>query len=363
MASKMSGLSREYIIHPGETLRELLEERHMSQRELAVRTGVTEKHVSNVINCLKPISVSFAKKLEYALGIDGSFWINLQANYDKELADFEETNHISGEERAVANKLSRLVEYMRQLGMIQCESSDPSLVLELRRLLQVSSLISIPEVGQTGAYRLGRAVDADPYILFAWLRMCDLVVENQPVNRELDIGHLQERIPLIKELMYEESLNEIQARLSGLLEECGVRFALVEHCPGAPVQGVIKRHVDGTLSLVMTSRQKFADVFWFTLFHEIGHIVHGDVADKLVDFDELADERENKADQFAADVLIAPGDYENFVQAGDYSLERVKEFCSAQRIPPFVLIGRLQKEGYLGYHHYPEEKARYEAGV
>ena len=37
------GLSRDYIIHPGETLAEVLEDREMSQRELAVRTGMTEK--------------------------------------------------------------------------------------------------------------------------------------------------------------------------------------------------------------------------------------------------------------------------------------------------------------------------------
>jgi HTH-type transcriptional regulator/antitoxin HigA len=87
MAKNMSGLSREFIIHPGETLKEILEDRGMSQKELALRTGVTEPHVSSVINCQKDISVSYAKKLEYALGIDASFWINLQANYDKELAD------------------------------------------------------------------------------------------------------------------------------------------------------------------------------------------------------------------------------------------------------------------------------------
>ena len=40
------GLSRDYIIHPGETLAEVLEDREMSQRELAVRTGMTEKHIS-----------------------------------------------------------------------------------------------------------------------------------------------------------------------------------------------------------------------------------------------------------------------------------------------------------------------------
>ena len=87
---RIIGLSPDLIIHPGETLAEILEDRDMSQRELSVRTGVTEKHISTVVKGQKSISVAFAKKLEYALGIDASFWINLQANYDRELLEFEE---------------------------------------------------------------------------------------------------------------------------------------------------------------------------------------------------------------------------------------------------------------------------------
>ena len=87
MAKNINGLSHEFIIHPGKTLNEILEDQGMSQKELALRTDVSEAHISSLINCQKDISVTFAKKLEYALGIDASFWINLQANYDKELTD------------------------------------------------------------------------------------------------------------------------------------------------------------------------------------------------------------------------------------------------------------------------------------
>ena len=81
------GLSRDLIIHPGETLAEVLEDREMTQRELAVRTGMTEKHISTVIHGQKGISAAFARKLEYALGIETSFWMSLQANYDRELLE------------------------------------------------------------------------------------------------------------------------------------------------------------------------------------------------------------------------------------------------------------------------------------
>ena len=65
---KIIGLSPDLIIHPGETLAEILEDRDMSQKELAVRTGMTEKHISTVVKGQKRISVAFAKKTRICFG-------------------------------------------------------------------------------------------------------------------------------------------------------------------------------------------------------------------------------------------------------------------------------------------------------
>lgn len=78
------GLSNDFIIHPGETLAEVLKDRKMSQKELAIKTGMTEKYISTVISGQENISSFFANKLEYALGIEKEFWMNLQANYERE---------------------------------------------------------------------------------------------------------------------------------------------------------------------------------------------------------------------------------------------------------------------------------------
>ncbi len=75
----------ELLIHPGETILEVINDREITQKELAIRTGFSEKHISTVINGKKSISEDLAKKLEYALDIPASFWRNLQTNYDLEL--------------------------------------------------------------------------------------------------------------------------------------------------------------------------------------------------------------------------------------------------------------------------------------
>ncbi len=359
MAKNTNGLSRDFIIHPGETLKEIIIERDMSQKELAARTDVTEAHVSKVVNCQKAISVSYAKKLEYALDIDASFWINLQSNYDKELADFEEVNQISNGELEVLKRLKSIVKYFKEIGLLETDIYGSMLVIQLRKLLNVSSLVKIPEVSQSGAYRLANSTNADPYILFMWLRMCDLIVKNQEIEGELDINRLKKKVPLIKSLMF-ESITNIQAQLKTHLSECGIKFSIVKYFTGAPVQGVIKKNDDGTLNLIMTIRQKYADIFWFTFFHEIGHIINGDFEDKLIDYEFAKGEKEDRANEFAANTLINPVEYERYVNKGVFSLHSIRQFCNAQDVPTYILIGRLQKENHIKYNQYSNEKIRYE---
>lgn len=359
MVEKTNGLSREFIIHPGETVKEILEERGMTQRELAIRADMTEKHISNVVNCQKPISVSFAKRLEYALGVDASFWINLQANYDKELADFEEVNQISDDELEVLPKLKKITEYIQEIGLLNPHLQGAMLVIEWRKLLNVSSLVRIPEISQVGAFRLAVAEKADPYILFAWLRICDLITQNQQVNHELNTDRLKSKLHLIRSLTFED-VDTIRLKLKEYFYECGIKFALVKHFSGAPVQGVIRKNNDGTLNLIMTVRRKFADVFWFTLFHEIGHILNGDIGERLIDYEFTKSVIEDRADEFAANTLIDPEQYRLLRETGEFSLPRLRQFCSEQNIPTFILIGRLQRDGYLKYHQYAEEKIRYD---
>ena len=84
MAEKRIGISRDLIIHPGETIADILDERGITQAELAARTGVTPEDISMVISGKKDISDKFEMSLEYALNVPMNCWINLQMHYDAE---------------------------------------------------------------------------------------------------------------------------------------------------------------------------------------------------------------------------------------------------------------------------------------
>ena len=358
MMEKTIGLSRDFIIHPGETLQEVLEDRNMSQKELAMRTGVSEKHVSKVINGLASISVSFAKKLEYVLGIDASFWVNLQTNYNQELQEYEEVNKINKDELAIIKVISGIIEYFANTQRIEIPSSPQGLVIEARRLLGVSNLTLIPKLSYQAAYRASVACEVDVYVLFAWQRICELLAAQVDVHEKLDIEKLIKSIPEIKQVMFMDA-SHMQQRLTEIFANCGVAFRIVKNFKGAPVHGFIERDKDGKNILCMTIRQAFADIFWFTLFHEIGHFINDDIKQRRFDFVIEDSEEEELANKFASDVLLNPSSYADFVKANDFSLEAIKEFAKSQDVRNFIVIGRLQKEKILAYSEFSEEKIRY----
>lgn len=111
--------------------------------------------------------------------------------------------------------------------------------------------------------------------------------------------------------------------------------------------------------LCMTIRQFYADIFWFTLFHEIGHILNGDIEYNKIDYYVENEERENEADEFAKNILINKKDYNIYINKSDFSKESIIAFSKIQKVQPYIVIGRLQKDKKIEYNQYSDLKVRY----
>ena len=349
------------IIHPGQILAAILTKEDMSQKELSVRTGSTEKHISTIINGKKNISASFAKKLAYALPEPMSYWMKLQAEYDEKIIQLEERNDIDKEEIAIISHLKDIIVFLEKCNKAIGTYNEADMVLYLRNFLRVSNLKAIPEISYNAAYRaqVNNNVRVDQYVLYAWKCICERYGSKVNVKRSLDIEALKDNMDKIKSLMF-LGINEIKNKLTDLLAECGIAFKIVPHFRGAPVQGFITELENERLMLCLTLRQKRADIFWFTLFHEIGHILNGDANLKFIDFDSIKNEAEEAADHFARNSLINPEEYREFLIEGDYSLPAINRFAESQGIRPYIVIGRLQNEGELDWSMYRRQITNYD---
>jgi len=354
MDQKLNGLSHEMIIHPGETLQEIIEDNEMSQKELAIRAGVSEKHISTILSGQKSISVAFAKKLEYALGIEADFWINLQSNYDKEMQEYQEYNGITCEELEVLNGMKEILEDYRSNGYISSNIGNQGTIMELRHIFNISNLNDIPHLHQVGAFKIqNRNTKVNDYVLFAWKKMCEL--KEEKIKEQFNRNKLIENLPLIKKTMFIES-NKVITELKKLFAECGIVFVVEKNYRGAPVHGYIQKKNNGQISLYVTIRQKYADVFWFTIFHEIGHIINGDFKNIFWDFDEMPDELEDKANKFAEDCLIDRSKYEKFIKGFDGSIASILYFAQENKVPDYIVYGRLMKDGIRPWGTYPRKE-------
>jgi HTH-type transcriptional regulator/antitoxin HigA len=147
------------------------------------------------------------------------------------------------------------------------------------------------------------------------------------------------------------------------LWQYGIDFEIMRNFKGAPVQGFIYRRTDGILKICMTIRGSFADIFWFSLLHEIGHIVNGDLNKTKSFIDDGTDKaKEDAANQFAGDHLIDNTQYYSFVvQHGRYYTKNaIDRFAQEQGIPAYIVIGRLQKDKHIPYNSvFTKYKLRY----
>lgn len=359
MAVKKTGISRDLIIHPGETIADVLEDRGITQAELSSRTGVSPAYVSNVIAGKKGISANFAMGLEYALGVPKSFWLNLQANYESELLEINEEQTITNEERSAREDLKDIVKYLRQRGMMPIREKRDDSILSLRKVLQISNIANLKEMIPTGALRMAANTTVNLNVLGAWIRLCQLAENDKTISSKFDKKYINDLIREIKNIMCQEDA-DIQRDLRDVMMKFGIDFSVVRNFRGAPVQGYISQKNNGIYQMVLTIRGAFADIFWFSLFHEIGHIVNGDIGKNYKFLDDGSDyEKELTADLFASNMLLSPESYKMFVQKKEFSIESIQKYAKSQKVMPYIVIGRLQKEKYLDYRTYSNYKLRY----
>jgi len=339
----------------------------MTRKELAARTAVTEKHISTLISGERNITASFAQKLGCVFdGYDAQRWQKLQSDYDLSELGKKERNSITDEEFAVLRHLDDVIRYFVRKDEIKQGDSLVDKVIKLRSLLKISDLTLMPHVSYNAAYRAQVTSNAlvDPYVLFAWQSICETETKDIAAKSALDVGLLKEKLAGIKALMFER-INDGLQKLQNIMSECGIRFKLVRNFRGAPVQGFIKSVTDeesGSQELIMclTLRGARADNFWFTLIHEIAHVIHGDYKAKFVDFDSVSSDAESKADCFARDFLIPPEEYMNFIrERRSVSWEDIEEFAKKINVQPFIVLGRLQKDEILDWSDFADHVAMY----
>jgi len=341
----MNTYEPDVVSAPGETLAEVLEERDMSQRDLADRLGLATPTLSKIINGRAPISQKTALGLERVLGIPAGFWNRYEAAYRESLARQEE-------------RLSRTewLDWARQFPWSEAVKfgwGEPAEDVDLvERLLQFFGVASPEQYAETYAklavnLRESPKFKSDAAHLAMWLR--------QGERQAADIDCAPYNKPVFKEALKKaRSLTTVAdpkvfvPQLQDTCRACGVAVVFVPELSKTHVSGATRWLSRGAKALIQLSvRYKTNDSLWFTFFHEAAHILkHSRQALFLEDAGQTGD-RENEANSFAADLLIPPREFRTFRSRPQFPKRAIEEFAHHIGIAPGIVIGRLQKDRLL----------------
>ena len=164
----------DYAVPPGESLRERLAELHMSQAEFARRTGLTTKHVNQVMQGVASLSAEVAQRLEYATGTPSWWWLRLEADYRDTLTRLSQREELAADVAWVDSMPVR--ELLRQ-GVLPDEPKDKvSRLQQLLAFFGVASVDAYEAVWGTpaAAFRQSAAYEVNPAAVAAWLRLGEL---------------------------------------------------------------------------------------------------------------------------------------------------------------------------------------------
>lgn len=281
------------LIHPGLTLEELLESKSMTQKELSERIWVTPKHITSIINWKNGITPDLALKLEKVFWITASFWNNLQKSYEEDKIRLEENKILELEKEQVSKYTS--YRKLSDLGFVKKTSIKVEKLKELLSFFWVFSLSALPKLPWMAFRKYDQEISEENFRM--WIKAWEITSEKIEVE-EFSKNKLKLIIPELKKLTFDTKINI--KKIEKLFSSCWIKFIFIESFEKVPVVWITRKY--RWIPLVQISdRGKKHDIFWFTLFHEIGHtLLHlSSKNDMFIDFwKEWITDIEKEADEF-----------------------------------------------------------------
>lgn len=332
----------DYSVPPGATLREALEEKGISQADLAVRTGMAEKTISQIINGVASITYETAEKLEFALGIPARFWNKRELAYREAIARAEASKRLS-ESTGWLEQVP--VKVLKERGLVPSDAEGVDLVRLVLKFFGVSSVEAWRAAWeQPAAQYRGKAVqEKKPGHVAAWLRMGDLQAEGISTS-PFDAVEFKRALADIRKLTLRPA-SEWKSSMTELCAAAGVAFVITKEIAGAAISGATRWQTKDKAIIQLSLKYKTDDQFWFTFFHEAGHVLLHGKKQVFVDFGLTGDsDDEVEANAFAADFLIPPDAARQLPKLRTRA--HIRDFAQTIGIAPGIVVGRMQFENY-----------------
>ena len=336
-AKKVFEFTPDYAVAPGQTLSEVIESLNINQKQLAIRTGLTEQTIVRILKGEQPISIETANRLELVTGVPARMWNNLEMQYREQLSKIKQQNELTHD----VDGLKKIpVRELIKRGAIPDIVDKVALLRETLKFYGVSSVAAWREVW-TNPQVAARRSDCFETALepaSAWIRLGELQAQQiscEPYNKQ----EFEKALRTIRTLTNWEPA-ELVNEMRRLCAKAGVALALVREISKVPWNGATKWLAPDKAMILLNLRGKGEDIYWFSFFHEANHVLVGKKQRLYVAETDSADEEELKADRFAAETLI-PAEFNQRIAAIKSTTE-LQTLAKELGICPGIVAGRFR---------------------
>lgn len=334
----------DYAVPTGEFIEEWLDDNDLSQAELSRRMGVSAKHVSKLIHGGVPLTPDVALKLSLVTGVPQEHWMTLEATYRADVSRLSAQEQFAAEHLDLLKEFSAAATHLRKRGFISTDANmrNPGLLLlELLSFFKVGApelLRSATQV-HVAAFRNSPAHASVNASVATWLRLGAFQMESREPLEPFDLLRAKSAIDRVAQISGHEStlwMDEIEATL----KSGGIEVAYVDSVKGCRAYGATQWIRERPL-VQLSLRGRNDGQFWFTLMHELGHVVLQPQVD-VMDLDADASGRfEDAANEFAMDRLIPEAFREGLSELATEA--EVRHLAQRLGISTGVVVGQLHR--------------------
>lgn len=340
------GLRAARATPPGRILVRELEARGWTQKDLAKIIERPPQAINEIVKGRKQITPETALELAEAFGTSPELWTNLEAEYRLRLAKEDQNEKTGIARRSRLYGLAPVAELIKRRWIQPSESFD-DLERQVCAFLGILSTEEMPELSANFRASTDRGPEASSQI--TWIKRVEHLVQAQKVA-DYDPAKFNEAIP---KLLTYANRAEDSAFVPSTLLKLGVHFVIVPHLPKTYLDGAAF-YFDERPVVALTLRYDRIDAFWFTLMHELAHVVAGHQGLHLDNFDKQSvNEKETEANQRTRDWLVDPEIFDAFVRSTSpyFSKKAIQRFAEIQGRHPGIILGQLQHRKLVGYNH------------
>jgi plasmid maintenance system antidote protein VapI/Zn-dependent peptidase ImmA (M78 family) len=330
---------------PGDTITDILREQGLTDIEFARRIGHTLEDTKNLLQGRTTITIGIARQLERVLGASVEFWIS---------RDFQYREDIAKAEKASREWLDELpVEDMIKYGWLKPAPHPSDEAAAYLKFFGVPSVRAwhnaYKNIVQLSAFRTSTSFDSRPAALAAWLRQGEIEAEAIHCSH-WDKKQFRESLPYIRSLTLAKDPSHFLPKLQECCAKSGVAVVVVRAPSGCRASGATHFLSPDKALLMLSFRYLSDDQFWFTFFHEAGHLLlHEKKGFFLEGSDGLSTTEEKEANEFAMRTLI-PSDYLPDLHSLRANTRDVIRFSMRLGISPGIVVGQLHHLGKIEHN-------------